>query len=80
MAQKIQILTPEGMKIFPVYADNREMSGDFNAGLLKAGDELIYHGLVCEIVGECTDEGGCKYLELLQVGGLGNEVTFSMVM
>lgn len=80
MAQKIQILTPEGMKIFPVYADNREMSGEFNAGLLKAGDELIYHGLVCEVVGEVTDEDGCKYLELLQVGGMGNDVTFSMVM
>ena len=71
MAQKVQLLGPNGMKVYSVYNDNREIVQDFGTGELKLGDEVIYHGQICEVLYEFTDADGVKYMELLSKGGMG---------
>ncbi len=79
MAQRVQVLGPNGAQVFAVYNDNREMVREYDAGEIGIGDEVIYRGQVCEILYEFTDEDGVKYLELLFKGGLGNTIDFRIM-
>lgn len=79
VAQKVQILGQDGMHIFPVYNDNRELVAEFESGELHLGDDVIYRGQVCEVLYEFTDTDGVKYMELLFKGGLGNVIDFNIL-
>ena len=79
VAQKVQILGQDGMHIFPVYNDNRELVAEFESGELRLGDDVIYRGQVCEVLYEFTDTDGVKYMELLFKGGLSNTIDFNIL-
>ena len=75
MAVRVRLLMPEGPREFYVYNDSREMTGDFLDGVLAMRDEIIYRGMLCEIIGQIIDVEGCKQLELLLLEQLGRTVT-----
>lgn len=75
MAVRVRLLMPEGPREFYVYNDSREMTGDFLDGVLAMRDEIIYRGMLCEIIGQIIDAEGCKQLELLFIEQLGRAVT-----
>ena len=79
MAPMIQVMGPDGLKVYSVYNDSREMVAGFDAGELKIGDEVIYRGNVCEVLCEFTDVDGVKYMELLFKGGLGSNIQFQFM-
>lgn len=41
------MLGPDGLRVYAVYNDNREIVREFEAGEIKLGDEVIYRGQVC---------------------------------
>ena len=79
VAQKVQILGQDGIHIFSVYNDNRELVADFESGELHLGDDVIYRGNVCEVLYEFTDVDGVKQMELLMKGGLGGNIQFQIL-
>ena len=79
MTLKVQLMTPEGPKVYSVYNDNREVVAGFQAGELRLGDEIIYRGQICELFCEFTDADQCKYMELLFKGGLGGNIQFQIL-
>ena len=79
MAQRVQVVGPEGPKSYMVYGDNREIAADFAAGELQLGEEILYNGYICELLDEFADEDGCKYMQLLIKGGLGSTIDFRMM-
>lgn len=70
MAQQIQLNGPNGSVVFNYYYDHREMIEDYHASILHIGDHVVYRKSVCEILYECTDVDGVKYLELLCKGDI----------
>ena len=79
MAPRVQILGPDGLCVYAVYNDNRELVQEYGAGMVALGDEVIYRGNVCEVLYEFTDVDGVKYMELLMKGGLGGNIQFQMM-
>lgn len=80
MAQRVQVLNPDGSKVeYPVYNDNRELAADFSAGLIWSGVEVIYRSMICEIMYEFEDEDGEKFCELIFKNGLMNNMTFRVM-
>lgn len=65
MAQMVKILTPEGPKTYLVYNDNRMVAQEYSAGVIGPGSEIIYRGMICEVVKDFLDDGGVRYCELL---------------
>lgn len=81
MTQRVQVLNPDGSRAeYPVYNDNRVLAADFAAGLIWSGVEIIYRSLICEVVCDFEDCDGEKFCELIFKGGLGPNVTFSVMM
>ena len=78
MAQMIQLMTPDGMKTYPVYNECLEMLAAYDAGGLCDGSDVLYRGCVWSIVGRFADEDGEHYLEMLEVMRIGPEFTFSV--
>lgn len=79
MAPRVQMMGPDGLRVYAVYNDNREIVREFEAGEIKLGDEVIYRGQVCEILDDITGEDGVKYMELLFKGGLGGNIQFQFM-
>lgn len=78
MAQRIQMMTTEGMKTFPVYNDYLEMDAEYVSGTLRDGDEAIYRGHVCVVLGRYADEDAEAYLQMIVVGAMGPEFAFNV--
>lgn len=78
MAPRIQMMTPGGIREYPVYNDNRVLAADFAAGEIWSGVEVIYRSLICEVVCDFIDDEGVKYCELLFKEALGGEITFTV--
>ena len=76
MAQKIQLLGPDGMRVYSVYNDSAELRADFDAGELSIGDDVIYRSQVCEVLYEFTDTDFVNQIALLFKGGLGSNIQF----
>lgn len=64
MAQMVKILTPDGPKTYPVYNDNRMVAQEYTAGMIGLGSEIIYRGMICEVVKDFLDDDGVRYCEL----------------
>ena len=79
MANKVQMLGPDGLRVYAVYNDSPEQVREYDAGELKIGDEVIYRGSVCEVLYEFTDADGVKQMELLVKGGLGSNIQFQIM-
>lgn len=79
MAPRVQILGPDGMRIFPAYNDSRELVQEYEGGAVAIGDEVIYRSNICEVLYEFTDDDGVKQMELLVKGGLGSNIQFQIM-
>lgn len=79
MAPRVQVLGPDGMRIFPAYNDNRELVKEYEDGVVAIGDEVIYRSNICEILYDFTDADGVKQMELLVKGGLGSNIQFQIM-
>ena len=69
MIGKAKVMTPEGIVILAVYGDNRDLTHDYMAGLVRMGDRVIYRGCVCEVHEKFTDEDGDEYIQLMMLDG-----------
>lgn len=79
MAQRVQLMGPDGLRMYAVYNDNRELVQEYEAGVVALGDEVIYRGNVCEVLYEFTDVDGVKNMELLVKGGLGGNIQIQIL-
>ena len=79
MAPKVQMFELDGIHIYSVYNDNRELVREFESGELNTGDEVIYRGQVCKMLYDFTDTDGVKQMELLVKGGLGSNIQFQIL-
>ena len=79
MAQRVQLMGPDGIRMYAVYNDNRELVQEYEAGVVALGDEVIYRGNVCEVLYEFTDVDGVKNMELLVKGGLGGNIQIQIL-
>lgn len=79
MAPRVQLMGPDGLRVYAVYNDNRELVQEYEAGVVALGDEVIYRGSVCEVLYEFTDADGVKQMELLVKGGLGSNIQFQIM-
>lgn len=79
MAPRVQLMGPDGLRVYAVYNDNRELVQEYEAGVVALGDEVIYRGNVCEVLYEFTDVDGVKNMELLMKGGLGGNIQFQIL-
>jgi len=72
----VRLNDPNGIVVeLPVYADNLDLANDFSGGNVHAGDRIMYRDMVCEIVGDHTDDDGMVYTELLQMDMIGYGAT-----
>ena len=71
MAQRIQVQTPAGVREYAAYADSREMAAEYAAGTLADGAEIVYRGMICDVLGSFTDADGERQVQLLVKGTLG---------
>ena len=78
MVLRVQVRGPDGVRMYAVYNDNRELVREYESGEVALGDEVIYRGNVCEVLYEFTDVDGVKYMELLFKGGLGGNIQFQI--
>lgn len=78
MAPRVRIMTDDGIKEYPVYADNRELARDFKSGHVWPGVEVIYRSMVCEIICDFVDDDRECFLELLFRNGLMNNISFTV--
>ena len=79
MAQRINVMTPEGSFEYLAYDDNRELAADFAAGVLAVGRDVVYRGAICEIVCDFLDDDGMRFCELLVKSILmSNHITINM--
>lgn len=60
MAPRVQLMGPDGLRVYAVYNDNRELVQEYEAGVVALGEEVIYRGSVCEVLYEFTDADGVK--------------------
>lgn len=65
MPGKAQIMTPEGVREFPLYMDNREVAADMRNGVIAQGSRIVYRNLICEVIGDFVDEDGETNAEML---------------
>lgn len=79
MAPRVQLMGPDGLRMYAVYNSNWELVREYDTGELKIGDEVIYRGSVCEVLYEFTDADGVKQMELLVKGGLGSNIQFQII-
>lgn len=79
MAPMVQLMGPDGLRVYAVYNDSRELVQEYEAGVVALGDEVIYRGNVCEVLDEFTDVDGVKNMELLMKGGLGGNIQFQIL-
>ena len=79
MAPRVQLMGPDGLRVYAAYNDNRELVQEYEAGVVALGDEVIYRGNVCEVLCEFTDVDGVKQMELLFKGGLGGNIQFQIM-
>lgn len=79
MAPKVQMFELDGIHIYSVYNDNRELVREFESGEFNTGDEVIYRGQVCKVLYDFTDADGVKNMMLLIKGGLGNNIQFQIL-
>ncbi|MBO5987246.1 MAG: hypothetical protein J6Q02_10710 [Lachnospiraceae bacterium] len=79
MAPRVQVLGPDGMRIFPAYNDSRELVQEYEDGAVAIGDEVIYRSNICEVLYEFTDVDGVKQMELLVKGGLSSNIQFQIM-
>ena len=79
MAPMVQLMGPDGLRVYAVYNDSRELVQEYEAGVVALGDEVIYRGNVCEVLYEFTDVDGVKQMELLMRGGLGGNIQFQIL-
>lgn len=79
MAPRVQLMGPDGLRMYAVYNGNWELVREYDTGELKIGDEVIYRGSVCEVLYEFTDADGVKQMELLVKGGLGSNIQFQIM-
>ena len=79
MAPRVQLMWPDGLRVYAVYNDNRELVQEYEAGVVALGEEVIYRGSVCEVLYEFTDADGVKQMELLVKGGLGSNIQFQIL-
>lgn len=79
MAPRVQMMGPEGLRVYSIYNTNEELVTDYDAGALSLGDDVIYRGNVCEVLCEFTDVDGVKQMELLMKGGLGGNIQFQFM-
>ena len=79
MAQRVQLMGPDGLRMYAVYNDTRELVQEYEAGVVALGDEVIYRGNVCEVLYEFTDVDGVKNMELLVKGGLGGNIQIQIL-
>jgi len=78
MAAKVQVVMPDGKKEYFVYNDNREVEQDFQAGSIVAGDQVVYRGLICDVYCDFEDHDGDRFVEMLVVGQLGPQFSYSV--
>lgn len=79
MAPRVQVLGPDGMRIFPAYNNNWELVQEYEDGAVAIGDEVIYRTNICEVLYEFTDADGVKQMELLVKGGLSSNIQFQIM-
>lgn len=79
MAPRVQLMGPDGLRVYAVYNDSRELVQEYEDGEVALGDEVIYRGSVCEVLYEFTDVDGVKNMELLMKGGLGGNIQFQIL-
>ena len=79
MGPRIKIMTPEGFHEYGVYDDNRVLAADYAAGTVRKFEEVIYRGVICEIVGDFTDDDGERFCELLAKRMIERNVTFTIL-
>ena len=79
MAPRVQLVGPDGLRVYAVYNDSRELVQEYEDGAVALGDEVIYRGSVCEVLYEFTDVDGVKNMELLMKGGLGGNIQFQIL-
>lgn len=77
--QRVRVQTPEGVREYPVYNDNRELAADYESGVLKSDEEFLYRGIICCVIDKFVDEDGKAYTELLFKGTLGPIVQMQMM-
>ena len=70
--------TPEGTFEYPVFNDNMEIVREYEEGLIRDGNDVIYRGMICHVVSDFTDEDGLKYLELMVSDPIQGPVTFTV--
>ena len=79
MAPRVQLMGPDGLRVYAVYNDSRELVQEYEDGEVALGDEVIYRGSVCEVLYEFTDVDGVTNMELLMKGGLGGNIQFQIL-
>ena len=79
MALRVQLMGADGLRVYAVYNDSRELVQEYEGGAVAIGDEVIYRDSVCEVLYEFTDADGVKQMELLVKGGLGSNIQFQIM-
>ena len=79
MSRRVNVTTADGVHSYFVYNDNRELAADYDAGLLRNDEDILYRGFVCGILNAFTDADGCRYTELLLKGGIGPVIQIEMM-
>ncbi len=67
MAKRIVVRSPDGNREYMMFNDNVELAMAYRNKAVAVHDEVVYRGMICEIVGEFADEDGVVWPELLFV-------------
>lgn len=70
MANKVVLHTPGGNREYFWFNDNVELSMAYRNKEVALHEDVVYRGVICEIIGEFTDEDGILWPTLLAIAPL----------
>lgn len=70
MTQRVVLETQAGKMEYAVFGDNVALAIAYRDREVSTGDNVLYRGLVCEIIGEHEDEEGFVWPDLLLIAPL----------
>lgn len=70
MTQRVVLETQAGKMEYAVFGDNVALAMAYRDREVFMGDNVLYRGLICEIIGEHEDEEGFVWPDLLLIAPL----------
>ena len=70
MTQRVVLETQAGKMEYAVFGDNVALAMAYRDREVSTGDDILYRGAICEIIGEHEDEEGFVWPDLLLIAPL----------